>query len=89
MGLNLNLVQMATELIFAEITWPDSLSKEEAVRRTINLVPEAVSWEEIQADVYPCNWAVGNLECEEGTYNGKEMSFGPDEAGVKVNWSVP
>lgn len=75
-----------TEEIFMSISFPSTITKEEALERAKKLVPSTVGeWFEIDSgDGYVC----GNMECEDGFYGKSDdyNKYGPDDAGVVVEW---
>lgn len=77
------------EAVFMSVQFPKGMDKAEAVERAKALVPcEVGDWQEEQVED---GWMVGNLDCEEGFYeqNPDGASYGPDDAGVKVEWETP
>lgn len=83
---NYEQVQMA-------VRFPQGMNDQEALRRAKALVPcETTTWElECSLEKSKQTVVVGLLYCEEGYYEAHPdgAEYGPDAAGVSVEWETP
>jgi hypothetical protein len=77
------------ELIEMTITKPAGMTQDEAVRRARALIPCKTG--SFQGYDISAESAYGSMECEDGFYenNPDGGSYGPDDAGVQVEWETP
>lgn len=71
------------------ISVPQGMDKAEAVRRARALLPcKTGTWEEVDESD---GGVLGLMECGDGYYDAHPdgASYGPDDAGVSVEWETP
>lgn len=77
------------EAVQMGVTFPKGMPRDEVLRRVRELIPcETGGWEDVD---WEDGLAVGLLDCEEGFYEaaGRSSAYGPDDAGVAVEWEKP
>jgi hypothetical protein len=77
------------DAVFMSITVPAGMTEAQAVERARVLLPcQTETWEKVDEGN---GWVVGNMYCETGYYDDHPdgAEYGPDDAGVKVEWETP